>query len=937
VEGGLAVVVRLLGEVGVEVAGRQVDLGIPKQRCVLAALAVDVGRVVPVERLVERVWGADIASRTRATLHSYISRLRRALADVDGVAIVRRSGGYALIADMTEPVVDLHRFRDLCTCARRDDVHSVRALTEALALWQGEALTGVNGEWAEAERDRLGQERLAAQHDLVDARLRAGEGGELVAELATRATQRSLDERVAGQYLLALHQAGRTNEALEHYRQVRVRLIEELGAEPRATLQDLHQQVLAADPTLTTTSPGMGIEPGSVVPRQLRPAPTSFVGRDDELNHLDSLLNVAEPSGATVISAITGSGGFGKTWLALRWAHRHLDRFPDGQLFVDLRAFSPDSEPMAPTAALSGFLATLGIESRSIPSDVHVQSALFRSLIAGKRMLVVLDNARDTDQVVPLLPGGETCMVVVTSRNRLAGLVTGYGAHRLSLGALSEGEARGLLAARLGTARVDAENTAVDELISLCGGVPLALSVIAASSGAPLSGAVAELRESGLHGLDDDDPSASLPTVLSWSYRALTEEQAAAFSLLAITPGPDIGLTAAANLTGLPPTRARAVLRGLEQASLLDRDTHGRYRMHDLIRAYATHTVQRLPADLRDAALQRVVDFYSHTAHNADLLLDTHRGPVGLVPPAHGTHVHQLPDAVSAMAWLDSEHATLFAAQHVAAHQQRHDSVWWLALSLDTFHHRRGHRHDRLAMWRAAAHAAEHLPDPTPRLIARRHLGRACAALGLHEEAIGHLSHAISFAEAHNNTYEQAHAHQTLARVWGRRDEHKALEHAAQALRLFRGLDMPLCQAHGHNAVGWYTARLGDHHTASNHFHAALALHRKHHNPTGEANTLDSLGYIAHHTGDHHRAISHYRRALTLRRHLGNAYDSASTLDHLGPPHAALGQHYQARQAWEEALNLYRRQGRNEDAEQVQRQLDTLTHANTNPSAESAK
>jgi DNA-binding SARP family transcriptional activator len=273
---GVAVVVRLLGEVGAEVGGRPVSLGTPRQRCVLAALAADAGRVVPVDRLVERVWGAEAAPRARATLHGYISRLRRALAGADEVAIVRRSGGYALVAGTAEPVVDLHRFRDLCTRTRRDDdVQVVKTLTEALGLWRGEALTGVQGEWAQAERDRLEQQRLAVQHDLVDARLRTGESGGLVAELAARTAQRPLDERVAGQYLLALHRAGRTNDALEHYRLTRARLIEELGVEPGTALQRLHQQVLAVDTALAPGPTG----PEAVVPRQLRAAGSCGVNK----------------------------------------------------------------------------------------------------------------------------------------------------------------------------------------------------------------------------------------------------------------------------------------------------------------------------------------------------------------------------------------------------------------------------------------------------------------------------------------------------------------------------------------------------------------------------------------------------------------------------------------------------------------------------------
>ncbi|HEX8866378.1 MAG TPA: BTAD domain-containing putative transcriptional regulator, partial [Lentzea sp.] len=459
---------RLLGEV-------PADLGSPKQRCLLAALAVDAGRVVPVDRLLDRVWG-DAAPR-RETVHSYISRLRQALADL-GVLIERRSGGYVL----TGPV-DLHLSRELSARGR---------FGEALELWRGEPLTGLPGDWAEEERARLALERLSLTHDLVDSRLRLNEGGQLVAELSSRTAEHPLDERLAGQYLLALHQAGRTAEALDHYRKVRELLVTELGADPGAALQELHARLLAGTPA-------------RAVPRQLPAAPMPFVGREDELARLDKAM--ARSNGTVVISAVAGAGGIGKTWLALHWAHERVDRFPDGQLFVDLLGFTPGNAPLDPMAVLRGFLDALGVEAGQIPTERHAGEALFRSLVADRRMLVLLDNAATADQVVPLLPGGHACTVLVTSRRVLSTLVARHGAGHLDLTVLADAEARTLLEHRLGTARLAAEPGAAAELLGWCRGFPLALGLLAGRAltnpGEPLARLAADLHEFGVGALHD--------------------------------------------------------------------------------------------------------------------------------------------------------------------------------------------------------------------------------------------------------------------------------------------------------------------------------------------------------------------------------------------------------------------------------------------------
>ncbi|MEV6236234.1 BTAD domain-containing putative transcriptional regulator [Lentzea sp. NPDC051838] len=626
-------VVNLLGEVTARIDGRQAELGHGRQRCVLAALAVDAGRVVPDDRLIDRIWAPEVPVRARRTLSSYVSRLRQTL----GEQIARRPGGYVL----AEGDTDLRRFRELCERARKSrEVERIGLLTEALALWRGDALTGLPGEWAQAERDRLHLERLAAEHDLVDARLRTGRTDGLVAVLCERAAANPLDERVAAQYMRALAAAGRVADALAHYLVVRDRLVEECGTEPGAELQEAQQEVLAG-------SKPAAAEP-VVVPRQLPASPSSFVGRHDELERLGHRPGTF---------AIAGPGGVGKTWLALHWAQRNLARFPDGQLFVDLRGFAPEAAPMAPEVALRGLLDALGVDR--CPADLHARAALFRSLTVDRRMLLVLDNAADSDQIVPLLPGGDSCTVVVTSRRRLPCLIAAHGARHIGLDMLRAPESRALLTDRLGEARVEDDPAAVDELIVRCDGFPLALSILAGDALAhpetPLARFAEDLRELGQVVLDGDEAGACLTSVLSWSLRCLTPEQLRAFALLGRAPGPDIGPAAAAELFGLTAGATRALLNRMEMLSLLTQHARGRYRMHNLIRAHAAEL--DVDEETRVAALHRVVGHYARTAIQTE-------------------------DAIT---WFRAERTNLLAAREVAIARGWHALGRDLTWSLQSF------------------------------------------------------------------------------------------------------------------------------------------------------------------------------------------------------------------------------------------------------------
>lgn len=673
----------------------------------------------------------------------------------------------------------------------------------------------------------------------------------------------------------------------------------------------------------------IGTGPDRAVPRQLPSAPRRFTGRFVELAGMSAAVDaVAITGGTMVVSAIGGLGGIGKTWLVLHWAHGNVDRFPDGQLFVDLRGFSPAGEPVRPAEALRGFLDALGVPAAEVPVDSDALVGRYRSLVAGKRMLIVLDNAYDTAQVAALLPGSTTCTVLVTSRRYLPGLVANHSARTLELGVLTDQESHELLEKHLGGVRLGAEPDAAAELVACCAGLPLALGIVAARASRqptfPLAVLAEELRDvaTRLDGLDADEIPVNLRAVFSWSHHALSPEATALFGLLGLAPGPDIGLRAVLSLAGSP--AARSWLRELESAYLVVQRVPGRYRMHDLLRLHAIE--QASPGG--DAELRRLVDFYLHSAFAGERVLDPPRVPIELDPPVAGVDPHPSTDQQAALRWFDAEHPCLLAAQHFAEGKGWHDAVWQLAWVTDTYHWRRGHVHEQLAAWLLGLEASHRGGDSGALLRAHRRLGYAWSRVGRHGDALRHLESALAVACETGDRLNQARTHHALAVAWGRQSEdRRALEHATAALRLFEDLDHPIGQADMLNAVGWHLTRLGDHDNALDHCERALVLHRGHAYRQGEAYTLTSLGNLARHRGDHLEGLALHGQALTLFRAIGHTYQEANALDQLAQAHVALGDRAEARRTWDQALLLCRSHGRVEDADRIQRHLDHLDGA----------
>ncbi|MGG7575664.1 BTAD domain-containing putative transcriptional regulator [Streptomyces sirii] len=934
----MAVEFCLLHTVSAQVDGREVDLGHLRQRQVLAALLVDANRPVSVERLIDRLWGERPPQRAATTLYSYVSRLRRVLEPL-GASISRHPHGY--VCEVDPRTVDLHRFRDLVARARSagDDTQAARLLTEALRLWPSDAPAEPDTPWFNALRDTLEGERLAAELDLNDLLLRQGRESELLAALRLRAQAHPLDERIAAQLMLALHRQGRTPQALEVYRGITRLLDAELGLAPSPSLRQLHQDILVGAPLLVAdrgglqgdTPPGPGSDEGPAaspvaapeaarlpVPRQLPPPPPVFTGRGRAMAELDRLLEPPSAHGGTVpIAGIGGSGGIGKTCLALHWAHQRLDRFPEGQLYLNLRGFEPSGTPTTVASALRDLLDSLGAPEGSVPTGLNARAGLYRSLIQGRRILVILDNARDAEQVLPLLPGSPTCVVIVTSRHHLAGLVTTHGARLLTLGPLSSADAASLLTRRLGRERVRKEPAAAAGLLQLCGGLPLAISIIAARAAVhptfPLRALIRDLHGAGgaLDTLDAGDDSADLRAVFASSYGALSEPARRLFPLLGLHAGPDIGLAAAAALAGAEPRQAGRALTELVRSHLVTAHRPDRYTMHDLLSAYAAELAAADPTSR--SAFERLVDHYLHSAHAADRLLSPHGESIALTPALPGAAPVQPADHQAALAWFAAERAVLTSLVTQTRHTELHIRTWQLAAVLPTFLARRGLWDELTATQYAGLEAATALADRSYQARAHRELGNSCCETGRFDDAHTHLERALALYRELGDTVGQAHTHLNLGWLWERRgDQQKGLEHDLLALDRFEAADHETGRARALNAAGWDHAQLGKYEEAADFCREALALQRHLGDRRGEANTWDSLGYALQHLGDHRQAADCFLRSLRLNEELGHQYNQAETLEHLGDTHEAGGDTAAARAAWQRAADLLHAMGHND-------------------------
>jgi len=692
-----------LGPLGVWRSGTPLSLGPPAQRAVLGLLLLDPGALVRRDTIIDVLWG-DLPPRTAAGLvQAHVSRIRRLLKKSECFAGTDRvldsvGGAYRLILSRNE--LDLLVFRDLAARAAAaqasgDVMTAAELYDHAVGLWRGEPCGDVDVLRAHPGVTALKQELARVLLMYAEVACTLGEPYRVLPRLQALADAEPLNELAHARLIIALAGAGQQAAAIRVYQDVRIRLDLELGLYPGEELSEAYLRVLRQDIRAgndrrpRARPPALGAT-GQVVPRQLPAAPRGFTGRAGELAALSRLLErESRKASGLVIAALTGMAGIGKTALALHWAHRVAGQFPDGQLFVNLRGFSLSGTLVAPSEAVCSFLTALGTPPAQIPADTDAQAALYRTLLVGRRMLIVLDNAQDAEQVRPLLPGSPGCMALVTSRNRLTGLAAAESAHLITLGELTDSESRKLLSMSLGIGQARAEPTAVSELIALCGRLPLALCDVAARAvarpGLPLSALVAEMQDarSLLDVLETGESATSVRVVFSWSRAKLGDQASRMFRLLGIHPGPDITPSTAASLAGVARGQACLALTELCDVHLLTEYAPGRYCFHDLLRAYAEERARASYSDVeRRAAVRRVLDYYLHTASAGAARLCPNRTEVTWSRLQPGVVPEEISGPAQAAEWFENERHALLAIIGQAAEEGHAPHAWelpWVA------------------------------------------------------------------------------------------------------------------------------------------------------------------------------------------------------------------------------------------------------------------
>ncbi|MBE1877004.1 AfsR/SARP family transcriptional regulator [Myceligenerans pegani] len=875
-----------------------VAVGGRMQRMLLAVLLARANETVSVSELSEHLWPGERHERADQRLHLHVHRLRRILGDPGRLAHV--DDGYRLRVRPGE--LDAERFDEFVRRAEDSPEECVGLVDAALALWRGEPFGGLDGPAVADAAARLTERRLFATELRYAAELRRGRHAAVVAELTDAVARHPLRERPAELLMTALYRSGRQAEALAVYRRIRRVLVDELGVEPGARLRLLERRVLAGDPIESDGPAAAAVRPDHPVPAQLPHDVGAFTGRTAELSELDGV----EPPAVVVIS---GTAGVGKTSLAVRWGHRAQDRFPDGQLHVDLRGYGPD-DAVPPHDALGGFLRALGVEGSDVPTVTAERAALFRTLLAGRRVLVVIDNARSADQVRPLLPGSRSGVTIVTSRDALTGLVVREGARRLHLDRMPTPEAVALFREMAGAAGSPATDAgAVATVVERCARLPLALRVAAeqlsSRPGMDVTRLAAEFTEDDrLDALDLDDPHTAVRSVFSWSYTNAEPQAARLFRLYGLHPGHDLGPPAMAAMADLDLPATRRAIGSLVRAGMIERDADDRVSPHDLMREYARErALADEPPDERDAALRRLSSWYLHTAVTARRVVDPGLGPIALTGPPPST-VPAFADRGDALRWFEVERPNLVAVVRHAADGEP-ALAWRLAGSLLAYFYLSKHWDDWLTTHRLGLAAARACDDPFGSARMLNGLGVAYSDLGRSREAVAAHEEADALHRVAGDPSGKAWNLNNLGVVYvetGRFAE--ALERYERALALFTTLGNDRGRGLVLYNIGDLHLQAGDPGRAAALIRQALRVQEQAGDLEGQRFALRGLGDLAGGSGRHAEARACYRRALDISRELGDRLHTAELLDRLAQAEDTLGNHRVATAHADEAAGI---------------------------------
>lgn len=892
----------LLGPIDVRLDGRTVEFSGVRQRAVLAMLLLRANQTVSIGQLCDALWDVPPAA-AESNVRTYVARLRQQLGEE---RLVTRHRGYQLVVLAGE--LDCAEFEELAERGRKaadsgDFAAAAELFARALSLWRGQALADVEpGPLLRSESVRLAELHLTVVEQHAGARIELGDHESMVGELMQLVAEHPTREGLAAQLMLALYRCGRQAEALDAFTEARQRLVSELGIEPGAALRAMQQRVLAADPALEAAG---AAERVNVLPMDI----ADFTGRETELAGVHD--RIADAAGRSVIvCAVTGMAGVGKTRLAVHVAHELVRRgqFDEIQLWADLRGFDPESPPVDPSAVLEGFLGLLGVPRRMVPADPGQRAALYRDRLAGRRALVLLDNAATEAQVRPLLPGSPGGLVLVTSRRELPDL---DGVASVRLGVFSTGEALALLGRIAGAPRIAAEPEEADRVVRLCGHLPIAVTLAAQRLRGRPSWTVATLerkldaaRLSELHGR-----SRAIRAAFDLSYQALPDEQRRVFRLLGLHPADDFSPHSVAALADCDPGAAEEILESLLDEHLLQQATPGRYRLHDLLRLYAR---ERAVAEDPDpaAAVRRLLVWYLHTAETASRVLNPNGRPAPLDPADTPRHMPAFPTRTEAGDWCEAERTSLVSMVRAAAERGAHDIAWQLPCALLSFYYLRKHWDDWVLTHRiglASARAAGHVTGQA----------RILSNLGVGHSDLCQLDEAVACHTAARPLFREAG--DTLGEAWNLNnlgvayDDLRRFAEAADCYRDARSLFRMIGDGHGESLslsnLGDAYRQLGQTELALTCLRQALDTQRRTDDLAGQRYTLRFLGDLHRDAGRRAKAIAEYRQALVISRGLGDLRSIARLLTRLADVLHGVGRAADARECWLEAHTILTKLG----------------------------